>query len=737
MNSPNRPENLEQLEIRLNQAKTPVEIATVLKKIAFTGEIRALTILRVYLSHEDSRVRANAVESIGYFQKPEVIPVLADQLEKETDPRVRGNLIRVLWKLGHRNILAELKKMVDSGIEADIKSAFYVCGFIADEQALEIVKDAFINGSGEKQKLAENTLRTLNRLPSIKKDKKKYLIPAAVTTVFIVFLLFYLSGKKTVQSSGTVDEKKLNEIRRMIDISLLNENYALALDYIRQHLLISPDQKISDAEITCLYRLGRYQDAADWFSHHKGDYTEEVYVYRARTACVRKEKEIFQQIKADYQEKYGKNGRFSDLINLYQAVAENDSLRVVTLSEDIYLKSEVGLHREFKEAAVQIREYLNRISENSPLMFSVLLLQTGKFDAAIDLLRTRILKNADDVRSYYLLGECYKRAGKTDAFRRILWQLYSLKPEEKNALCMVAESYLEQGETAQAEYYCSLDQGKNANQIEYVKNAIICKKGQMRKSLEKLEAMIPECSDIWLLKKIISKIIEISSVLGLQTRVTGIFDRNDLLKTKSLFNQILKIRVETEICSRERAFELIADLNRLRNVYPESVALLNLAGIVFARAGELDKAEKIFTEGFEKRKLFSDRTCFVNNLGVVSAMSKNRNALEIFRRASKEKNISVLYNSGVFLMESDPQQSAYCFQSILEKDPYQLEVINNLAVVFYRMNLTDVAEMIFQSLSVSARENIARNPVISENLTAKEQNRIKACDYKFMYLEEE
>ena len=107
-------EQLQVLERRLKKAGNPVEIATLLRRIAFSGEMRALPLLKSYLNHEDARVRANAIEGLGYFRREDLVPFMFEFLEKEQNHRIRGNIIKVLWKYGSENIYCELEKTYES-----------------------------------------------------------------------------------------------------------------------------------------------------------------------------------------------------------------------------------------------------------------------------------------------------------------------------------------------------------------------------------------------------------------------------------------------------------------------------------------------------------------------------------------------------------------------------------------------------------------------------------------------
>jgi hypothetical protein len=87
---------------------------------------RAVKALEKVLDHEDSRVRANAVEALEQLQSTRHVRQLVEMAHEEQQSRPRANAIRALLQMGAGDALSELVKMLHDPRPAQRISALWV-----------------------------------------------------------------------------------------------------------------------------------------------------------------------------------------------------------------------------------------------------------------------------------------------------------------------------------------------------------------------------------------------------------------------------------------------------------------------------------------------------------------------------------------------------------------------------------------------------------------------------------
>ncbi len=114
----------------LKQESNHQVIATSLLAVARTGAGDESTRLIVdFLKHEDSRVRANAIEALEHVFTRQSVTHIATCL-RDPDHRVRANAVKAIWKFGELRVVTTLHGMLSSSRAEERKSGAYALGEI-------------------------------------------------------------------------------------------------------------------------------------------------------------------------------------------------------------------------------------------------------------------------------------------------------------------------------------------------------------------------------------------------------------------------------------------------------------------------------------------------------------------------------------------------------------------------------------------------------------------------------
>lgn len=114
----------------LRQETSLQVLASALIAVARTGSNAESTrILVDYLKHEDSRVRANAIEALESIATRESVSQVAGCL-RDADPRVRANAVKAIWKFGELRVVTTLHQMLSSPRAEERRSGAYALGEI-------------------------------------------------------------------------------------------------------------------------------------------------------------------------------------------------------------------------------------------------------------------------------------------------------------------------------------------------------------------------------------------------------------------------------------------------------------------------------------------------------------------------------------------------------------------------------------------------------------------------------
>lgn len=147
----------------LKTEKNEYVIATVVKVLGKFGDSRAIPLIKPFLAHYDSRVRANTVEALGYIQVPEVYELVVGLLVDE-DNRVRANVAKLLWKKDKLRVLEKLREMLKGGEDWMRDSAIYALSEIASTESRDILLKILNDDDAEVQDRVSTALSKVERL---------------------------------------------------------------------------------------------------------------------------------------------------------------------------------------------------------------------------------------------------------------------------------------------------------------------------------------------------------------------------------------------------------------------------------------------------------------------------------------------------------------------------------------------------------------------------------------------
>lgn len=122
-----RNEKIKQIMAKMVKHKDIKMRATAVRLMGKIIEDKDMTPILSLLSDKDIRVRANTIEALEDVANPNAIGLL-HRFKKDPSNRIRGNAIKTLWKLGHKDILDDLKEMFASKNHLMRASAAWVIG---------------------------------------------------------------------------------------------------------------------------------------------------------------------------------------------------------------------------------------------------------------------------------------------------------------------------------------------------------------------------------------------------------------------------------------------------------------------------------------------------------------------------------------------------------------------------------------------------------------------------------
>ena len=134
--------------------------ATVAKAIqVFSLARQKIELTRTFMEDEDTRVRANVVESLDSIDDDEILKRLI-QLTRSPNSRERANAIKKLWELGYRDFEISLVQMSEESDEWTRASAVWVLGEIEAPHLNDVLTNKLNDPSAV---VRENAIRALGK----------------------------------------------------------------------------------------------------------------------------------------------------------------------------------------------------------------------------------------------------------------------------------------------------------------------------------------------------------------------------------------------------------------------------------------------------------------------------------------------------------------------------------------------------------------------------------------------
>lgn len=152
-------------------------VATLVKALGVLGSSNEINLIAPYLNHDDSRVRANALEGLNIIAakgfSSEITPMISPQLS-DPDHRVRINAIKALTDDGELDIFKVLKDMLDAREVWIRDSAIHAICSLGGEKMRPLLKKASQDPAKHIKNKALEALKLLENENSAKNEKPVY-----------------------------------------------------------------------------------------------------------------------------------------------------------------------------------------------------------------------------------------------------------------------------------------------------------------------------------------------------------------------------------------------------------------------------------------------------------------------------------------------------------------------------------------------------------------------------------
>jgi HEAT repeat protein len=91
--------------------------------------------LKVGIKSENSGLKKSSIYFAGYYRIKETVPVLTEQIKKESDPKVRVLIALVLYKIGEEKSIGLVKELAAKDSNPEVR------------RMCTCIYDAYINGN--------------------------------------------------------------------------------------------------------------------------------------------------------------------------------------------------------------------------------------------------------------------------------------------------------------------------------------------------------------------------------------------------------------------------------------------------------------------------------------------------------------------------------------------------------------------------------------------------------------
>lgn len=247
--------------LQLSGEESQEVVSALLIAVGKLGDESRIKYIVPYLSSENSRVRANAIEALEYIGSTKIYPYVILRIEDE-DNRVRSNAAKALKKLDSTTALRILKAMLASTNAAMQASAAYVMRFIIDEANIDLLEPLL---KSKHDPVRENVIIALTRYKENGIERAAALLKntAVIKTPEKGPLVKEAIIEKTFEES-LADKLKSEDPKTRIDaVNEAMQKGGLGVGKIlTDHLRRESDNKAVATVLICLGRL-QYKEALD------------------------------------------------------------------------------------------------------------------------------------------------------------------------------------------------------------------------------------------------------------------------------------------------------------------------------------------------------------------------------------------------------------------------------------------------------------------------------------------
>jgi|GEM_PF-999166 hypothetical protein len=133
-------------------------LATGLSSLGHLGRESAVATLQNYLTHEDHRVRANAIDAINMLLGPDAQKPMLEKMLKDPHHRVRSNVILSIFNTKPNECFLALNNLAHSSNEEEQLSALYCFEFLQQDTHLGMLQRFFSKGGNAQREKTRQIL---------------------------------------------------------------------------------------------------------------------------------------------------------------------------------------------------------------------------------------------------------------------------------------------------------------------------------------------------------------------------------------------------------------------------------------------------------------------------------------------------------------------------------------------------------------------------------------------------
>lgn len=148
------------LRIFLQKSENPQVVATIISVFGTFDEPELSQVIIPFLSHSDSRVRANAIEALGEIGDQGSIEHIVPFME-DSDNRIKANAAKALWKFDDSLVMEVLSSMVSSSSEGMRISAAHALARINSDESRKLLQN-LASAKGEVGAIARENLEEID-----------------------------------------------------------------------------------------------------------------------------------------------------------------------------------------------------------------------------------------------------------------------------------------------------------------------------------------------------------------------------------------------------------------------------------------------------------------------------------------------------------------------------------------------------------------------------------------------